>query len=255
MRKEIHVTYIIKQIRVLKAIIKQGMHTIQWQQAYEKYKLKTIELDDETEDDRKSAAGLDNNIQRFNLRRAKTNNLSRETSRDHSISILSYQSPLYQARMRSEQEIISLSARERSLDQTESQLTQPPRCKVSLLTDNPSSVVTETSKRQKDIQLQVEQQQTQQQPKSPTPIVVVEQVKEKEVKQPPQQAKVTTPRNMKPAILRNIENLNNNSTSNLNHSDDSQDHKRNMEVAANQLNQNKPRPSLRKLEIQEESKQ
>ena len=60
---------------------------------------------------------------------------------------------------------------------------------------------------------------------------------------------------MKPAILRNIENLNNNSTSNLNHSDDSQDHKRNMEVAANQLNQNKPRPSLRKLEIQEESKQ
>ena len=38
------------------------MHTIQWQQAYEKYKLKTIELDDETEDDRKSAAGLDNNI-------------------------------------------------------------------------------------------------------------------------------------------------------------------------------------------------
>ena len=48
--------------KVLKAIIKQGMHTIQWQQAYEKYKLKTIELDDETEDDRKSAAGLDNNI-------------------------------------------------------------------------------------------------------------------------------------------------------------------------------------------------
>lgn len=104
MRKEIHVTYIIKQIRVLKAIIKQGMHTTHWQQAYEKYKLKTIELDDETEDGRKSAAGLtlDENIERFNLRRAKTNNLSRETSRDHSVSILSYQSPLYHARTKLE---------------------------------------------------------------------------------------------------------------------------------------------------------
>ena len=47
LEKEIHITKLIKQIRVLKGIVKQGMHPTMWQQAYVKYSLKSLDINTE----------------------------------------------------------------------------------------------------------------------------------------------------------------------------------------------------------------
>jgi len=73
LEKEIHVTRILKQIRVLKGIVKQGMHATQWQQAYVKYSLKSLDVNTETEEDfASSLCRSEAGSGRFSLRRIRT---------------------------------------------------------------------------------------------------------------------------------------------------------------------------------------
>ena len=43
LEKEIHITYVLKQIRVMKGILKEAMTNAEWQNAIIKYSLKSVE--------------------------------------------------------------------------------------------------------------------------------------------------------------------------------------------------------------------
>ena len=43
LEKEIHITYVLKQIRVMKGILKETMTNAEWQNAILKYSLKSVE--------------------------------------------------------------------------------------------------------------------------------------------------------------------------------------------------------------------
>ena len=43
MEREIHITYLLKQIRVIKGVIKESMTRAMWHRAYVKYSLKSLE--------------------------------------------------------------------------------------------------------------------------------------------------------------------------------------------------------------------
>lgn len=43
LEKEIHITYVLKQIRVMKGILKEAMTNAEWQNAIIKYGLKSVE--------------------------------------------------------------------------------------------------------------------------------------------------------------------------------------------------------------------
>ena len=76
LEKEIHVTKIIKQIRVLKGIIKQSMHHTHWQQAYVKYSLKSLDVNKSETDGGSERLSMDDNVDRFNLRRVRTKDIA-----------------------------------------------------------------------------------------------------------------------------------------------------------------------------------